>query len=184
MDNSANEWREDEVKKVIEEFKKKISSCSLTETDICCGIEQLSILHVEEWLRTTLQNLLDQHTAHLVNRIEALKVEPIPELEGSDGHEWEKKLEEVLISSSGLPYGITIGFNQDVLGQRQGFEKYGGDELREKLKDFIQKTLDQHSAQLVERIEKDMVERETGSHHYTDFEYGMLRAIDIVKDNK
>jgi hypothetical protein len=26
-----------------------------------------------------------------------------------------------------------------------------------------------------------MVERETGSHHYTDFEYGMLRAIDIVK---
>jgi hypothetical protein len=80
MDNSANEWREDEVKKVIEEFNKKISSCSLTETDICCGIEQLSILHVEEWLRTTLQNLLDQHTAYLVERI-VKDIETDPEIQ-------------------------------------------------------------------------------------------------------
>jgi hypothetical protein len=100
-------------------------------------------------------------------------------------NEWEKKLEEVLISSSGLPYGITIGFNQDVLGQRQGFEKYGGDELREKLKDFIQNLLTTHSAHLVERIEglrKELVD----PYHENDTEdeahnQALDQAIDIVK---
>jgi Mg2+/Co2+ transporter CorB len=49
--------QEERIEKVVEEFEKNIASCSLTETDICCGIEQLSKLHVEDWLRNTLATI-------------------------------------------------------------------------------------------------------------------------------
>jgi hypothetical protein len=61
---------QEEIEKVVEAVYKRIENDPLWEN----------------WLRQEIGNLLTTHSAHLVERIDALKVEPIPELEGSDGH--------------------------------------------------------------------------------------------------
>jgi hypothetical protein len=93
-------------------------------------------------------------------------------------HEWSDKTEEVIEEILG---------NFEVTDEPQHYQSYPCHITRfqegcitEKLREALSDALTTHSAHLVERIERDMEKSETGSHHYTDFEYGMLRAIDIV----